>query len=197
MRVYHSHRSRGSSQHQRRVVQPKPTTGVIDTTAYDDLRPGALIRSKMLRDHAYPATFSTTAGVLVENPAGDTFMTGASHGIGKNETVWQADRPDRTIAKAVVEISFTDLTLLELEDDVNFVNETFETDAGTIPEFTRLRTSGDELSPYAVCYINSPYTGNIEASMVAKSARLHQSASHLTDRSLRYIVYDWDVFRPS
>ncbi|KAK3341822.1 hypothetical protein B0T25DRAFT_559399 [Lasiosphaeria hispida] len=175
----------------KRVVQPQPMTGVIDNTAYEVLRPGVLIRSKMLRDHAHPAVFSTTSGVLVENDVGDTFMTAASHGIGDGETVWQADRPDRTIGEAVVEISFTDVNLLKLKDDVTFVNQTFETDAGTSPEFTRLQTSEDEL-PWDLCHLNSPYTGNMEAFMVAKSVRFFKSSPYLAERNLEYIVYDWN-----
>ncbi|KAK0717710.1 hypothetical protein B0T26DRAFT_751737 [Lasiosphaeria miniovina] len=109
----------------KREIQPHPMTGVIDDTTYDVLRPGVLIRSKMLRDHAHPAVFSTTSG--------DIFMTSASHGIGEGEIVWHAHRPDRTISEAVVEIPFTDVSLLKLKDDVVFVNKTFETDAGAVP----------------------------------------------------------------
>ncbi|KAK0724238.1 hypothetical protein B0H67DRAFT_470236, partial [Lasiosphaeris hirsuta] len=175
----------------RRVVQPNPMTGIVDTTAYDDVRPGVLIRSRMLRDHAHPAIFSTTSGALVKSPAGDVFMTGASHGIGENETVWQADHPERTIAKAEVEISFTDISLLRLEDGVNFVNEPFESEAGVTPKFFRLRTSEDVLNPYTTGYLDCPYTGNMEASVVAQSVRLHGSSSHPTERDLKYVVYDW------
>ncbi|KAK3364479.1 hypothetical protein B0T25DRAFT_530310 [Lasiosphaeria hispida] len=175
----------------KRVIQPNPMTGIIDTTAYDDVRPGVLIRSKMLRDHAHPAIFSTTSGALVKNPTGDVFMTGASHGIGENETVWQADHPERTIAKAEVEISFTDISLLRLEDGVNFVNEPFESEAGVTPKFVRLRTSEDVLNPYTTGYLDCPYTGNMEASVVAQSVRLHGSSSHPTERDLKYVVYDW------
>ncbi|KAK3321753.1 hypothetical protein B0H66DRAFT_618848 [Apodospora peruviana] len=121
----------------KREIQPQPIAGVInDNTTYDILRPGVLIRSKMLRDHAHPAVFSTKSGVLVQNVAGDTFMTAALHGIGEGETVWQGNRSDRTIGEAVVEISFTDVSLVKLKNDVVYINRTFETDAGTVPEFS-------------------------------------------------------------
>ncbi|KAK3361526.1 hypothetical protein B0T24DRAFT_641779 [Lasiosphaeria ovina] len=175
----------------KREVQPLPLAGVIDNTAYDILRPGVLIRSKMLRDHAHPGVFSTTSGVLVQNAKGDRFMTAASHGIGEGETVWQADRPDRAIGEAVVEISFTDVSLLKLKDDVEFVNETFETDAGVVPEFVRLKTSTEQLPLISDYYLNSPYTGNLYATLVARSARLFETSPYLTERQLEYIVYDW------
>ncbi|KAK0749389.1 hypothetical protein B0T18DRAFT_309797, partial [Schizothecium vesticola] len=175
----------------KRVVQPNPITGIVDTTAYDDVRPGVLIRSKIMRDHAHPHILSTTAGALVKNPAGDVFMTGASHGIGENERVWQADRPKRTIAKAEVEISFTDISLLRLEDSVNFVNEPFESEAKVTPKFVQLLTSEDVLKPHTISYLDCAYTGNMEASVIAQSVRLHGSSSHPTERDLEYVVYHW------
>ena len=134
--------------------------------------------------------FSTTSGVLVKNPSGDLFITAASQGIGDGETVWQANRSGRMIGEAVIDISFADVTLLKLKDDVEFVNKTFETNAGTVPEFTRLQTSEDELS-FSLCHLNSPYTGNMEANIVSKSVRLFKSSSHPTESNLTYIVYDW------
>jgi len=184
------HRPSWANMSAERVVQPQPMTGVFDNTVYDILRPGVLIRSKLLRDHAHPAVFSTTSGVLVENPAGDAFMTAASHGIGEGEKVWQGDYSDRTIGEAVVEISFTDVSLLKLKDDVVFTNQTFETDTGLSPELTRLRASEDEL-PWGPCYLDSPYTGNMEGAVVAKSVRLFSSSQYLTERNLKYVVYDW------
>jgi len=174
----------------KRVIQPQPNKGVIDNTAYDVLRPGVQINSKYLRDHAHPSVWSTTAGVLVENDAGDAFMTVASHGIGEGETVWQGKRADRIIGKAVVEISFTDISLLKLKEDVAFVNETFETEAGLSPKFIRLRTSEDDM-PSGCCYLNSPYTGNMVGVVVHKSVRLFRSDPHPTQSNLGYVVYDW------
>ncbi|KAK0709346.1 hypothetical protein B0T26DRAFT_805084 [Lasiosphaeria miniovina] len=147
----------------------------------------------VLDDHpgAPPAVFSTTSGVLVQNAAGDTFMTSASHGIGEGGTVWHADRPDRTISETVVEIPFTDVSLLKLKDDVVFVNKIFETDAGAVPQFTRLKTSTDELSYGSLCYLNSPYTGNMDAVLVANSIRYFETSPYLTESQLAYNLYNW------
>lgn len=173
------------------VIQPRPqpNKGVIDNTAYDVLRPGVQINSKYLRDHdSHPSVCSTTAGILVETDAGDTFMTAASHGIGDRETtVWQGTRANRTIGNTVAEIPLTNISLMKLKEDVVFVDETFETKAGPSPKFTRLRTSEDDM-PGVCCYLNSPYTGHMVGAVVSKSVRLFKSDPQ---SNLRYVVYDW------
>ncbi|RYP51157.1 hypothetical protein DL768_003425 [Monosporascus sp. mg162] len=173
----------------KRQVELQPTMGIIDNTAYDILRPGVMICSKLLKDHAHPAVFSTTSGVLVQNPAGDCFMTGASHRIGDQGTVWQANRSDTIIGKAVVEISFTDISLLQLSEDVRFVNAPFENSSGATPNWSRLVNSDDMLN-WPICYLNSPYTGNMEAIIVMKSVKL-EASTHPTLDKLRYVVYNW------
>lgn len=172
-------------------IEPQPLKGVVDNTAYDILRPGVMICSQTLGEHSHRAVFSTTSGVLVQNSAGDRFMTGASHGIGESEQVGQAGRSDKMIGKAVVDISWTDISLVELNKDVKYVNETFENSGGGVPNFTRLVTSEDKFE-WSSCSLNSPYTGHMEGSVVAKSVRFESSAQyHPTQDSLRYVVYNW------
>lgn len=173
----------------KRHVEPQPTRGTVDNTVYDTLRPGVMICSKMLKEHRHPAVFSTTSGVLVKNPAGDRFMTGASRGIGPSETIWQAANSEKIIGKAAVEITFTDISLIELSNDVEFVNETFESNGGVVPHFTRLTTSNDKLD-WSICQLNSPYTGSMEGSIVMKSIKFKKS-THPTQDRLSYVVYDW------
>ena len=61
--------------------------GVVDSTAYDILRPEVMICSQALKEHLHPAVFSTTSGVLVQNSANDCFMAEASHGINELEQI--------------------------------------------------------------------------------------------------------------
>jgi hypothetical protein len=173
----------------KRQIEPQPTRAIVDNTVYDILRPGVMISSKMLKEHAHPAVLSTTSGVLVKNLAGDCFMTGASHGIGEMETIWQAGIIDKIIGKAVVELPFTDISLVELSKDVDFINETFENSGGVTPVFTRL-TSSEDKHNWPICHLNSPYTGNMEGSLVMKSAKFEKSI-HPTEDNLRYVVYNW------
>ncbi|KKY39689.1 hypothetical protein UCDDA912_g00302 [Diaporthe ampelina] len=168
--------------------------GIIDDTPYEILRPGVMVCSQTFKDNAHPAWFSTTSGVQVENSAGDCFMTAASHGIGVNERVWQiaSQGIKRLLGKAVQEISFTDVSLVKLQEDVIFSNETFENGAGEVPRFARL-FGEDPTSDTTVdgnCYLNSPYTGNMDGVVVMNSVKLEKS-SHPMEDALRYVLYNW------
>lgn len=178
----------------KRLINPRPTQGIIDDTPYDVLRPGVIVCSQTFKDNAHPAWFSTTSGVQVENSVGDRFMTAASHGIGVNERVWQIASQERKklLGKAVQEISFTDISLVQLEDGITFSNETFENAAGEVPRFTRL-FGEDPARDSAVdgnCYLNSPYTGNMDGVVVMNSVKLERS-THPTEDALRYVLYNW------
>ncbi|ROW03084.1 hypothetical protein VMCG_05782 [Cytospora schulzeri] len=176
----------------KRLITPQHTQGIIDDTPYDTLRPGVIICSRAQEDHAHPGWYSTTSGVLVEDPAGNRFMTAASHGID-NEEIWQLGSVSarRSLGEAVQEISFTDVSLVQLRQGVEFVNETFENSAGEVPRFTRLfgEDPSDKLGD-GNCYLNSPYTGDMEGVIVMTSVKI-EASSHPSDIALRYVVYDW------
>ncbi|GAW25030.1 hypothetical protein SAMD00023353_0101540 [Rosellinia necatrix] len=173
----------------KRQVNPQPIAGVVDNTMYDILRPGILISSKFLKEHGHPAVFSSTSGILVQNSSGNCFMTAASHGIGDDGNIQQGDHPGRSIGEAVLEISFTDISLVKLKNDITFVNETFETGNGDSPRFSRLATSEDKFV-LEDCFLNSPYTGDMVASTIGKSVKL-EAATHPTEDRLRYVIYNW------
>ncbi|KAI1763722.1 hypothetical protein GGR53DRAFT_496267 [Hypoxylon sp. FL1150] len=175
----------------KRETEPQPLLGIVDDTAYDVVRPGVMIHSTNPIGHSHPGILSSTAGALVKNAAGNTFITAASHAIGASETVWQPGRPSQVIGKAVAEISSTDVYLIELKENVAVSAQTFEDSEGTIPLFTRLATSDDEPG-FTFCYLNSPYTGRVDASIVMKSVRIEvEETPHPTEERLRYVVYDW------
>jgi hypothetical protein len=71
-----------------RGVHPDPARGIMDNTPYDVLRPGIAVFSPIsINSHE---TLTTTTGVMVQNSAGDRFMTAASHGIGQCQKLFQA-----------------------------------------------------------------------------------------------------------
>ncbi|KAI2621629.1 hypothetical protein GGR54DRAFT_599202 [Hypoxylon sp. NC1633] len=175
----------------RQEVEPQPVMGIVDDTSYDVLRPGVMISSLVITGHSHPVTLSSTAGVLVKNPAGNSFMTAASHAIGNSEKVWQSSRPAETIGNAAVEISFTDICLVELERSTSFSTQTFEDSNGIVPQFIRLATSEDK-SDFEPCYLNSPFTGLLDSVIVAKSIKIRAKGTpRLTEERLHYVVYDW------
>jgi hypothetical protein len=181
----------------KRLINPQPTEGIIDDTPYDVLRPGVIVCSQTFKDNAHPAWFATTSGVKVENSAGDRFMTAAAHRIGVDEQVWQIASQGRMklLGKAVQEISFTDISLVQLGGDITFSNETFENSAGEVPQFTRLfgEDMATDKTVDGICYLNSPYTGNMGGIVVGNSVKLEKS-SHPTEDALEYVLYNWTYF---
>ncbi|KAI0157205.1 hypothetical protein GGR57DRAFT_491129 [Xylariaceae sp. FL1272] len=156
----------------KRYIEPQPVHGVIDASLYDTLRPGVLISSKLNKEHAHPVTFTTTSGILVQDRLGNRFMTGASHGIAADGN-----------------LSFTDICLVRLTDDVTFMNKTFDDSSGNVPSFVRLASDHDH-SRWDICFLNSPFTGNMEAEVVGKSVKMEKS-THSTEDQMRYIAYSW------
>jgi hypothetical protein len=176
----------------KRHNDPQPLKGIADTTVYETLRPSVMILSKASHDH--PAVYSSTSGVLVQNIVGDRFMTGASHGIGADKIVYQelGSGQKRTLGKAVQEISFTDVNLVQLEKEVDFVNETFENSSGAVPTFTKLfgEDPGDTLKRMSTVYMNSSFSGNMEGVIVATSIKFGRS-THPVEDQLRHVAYNW------
>ncbi|KAI0972609.1 hypothetical protein F4678DRAFT_478490 [Xylaria arbuscula] len=129
----------------------------------------------------------------IDDTVYDTLRPGVlistSHGVGDDGNMWQGIHPGRSIGEAVLELSFTDISLVNLENDITFVNETFENISGDSPKFSRLATSEDKFV-FDLCFLNSPYTGNMEATMLGKSVRMEKSI-HPTEDGLRYIIYNW------
>ncbi|KAK4152132.1 hypothetical protein C8A00DRAFT_35209 [Chaetomidium leptoderma] len=180
-------------QAKRPIEPPYPVFGrSIDDTAYDTLRPGVMICSRNPSYHRHVNTVPTTAGILVENGVGDRFMTAASHGIGPHGTVALPSPPGevdgKAIGKAAVEIPDTGVGLVELEKDVEFLNETFEDSVGGVPAFSHMVTSQEKPKGRFSC-LNSPYTGNLEGTIVMKSARLRSTST--PKGRLPYVAYLW------
>ncbi|KAK8081200.1 hypothetical protein PG997_009018 [Apiospora hydei] len=180
------HRPSWADRPAKRQVDPPPVRGIVDKTVYDVLRPGVMISSMVLKN-AHPVEYSTTSGVFVHNAGGTRLMTAATHGIDDNGQIWQTGNKAKIVGRAVQEIPFTDISLVELEDGVNTSKQTFENDAGVTPNFTRLATM-DDIRAFTVCYLNSPYTGNMAGNIVMRSVKLEES-NHPAEDRIRYVVY--------
>ncbi|KAJ5902225.1 hypothetical protein N7495_002753 [Penicillium taxi] len=167
----------------KRHMMLQPALGIPDDTPYDIIRPGIMICSKLFKEHAHPAFFSTTSGVFVQNAAGETFMTGASHGIGESNNVFQPKNPDIAVGYAAINIPHTDIILVRLKKGLLFDLETFEEEGGTTPKFTRLANSSDNKN-LLFTNLNSPFTGRMDGVVIGKSVKIKGSGT-------AYIVYDW------
>lgn len=112
----------------RRLVKPEP--GNPDESEYNTLRPGVRLASGY--DPTQPdAYFRTSAGILVRDGEGNTFMTCAAHGFPSTwgSTVYHpSPATGQGIGKVAMEIAHTDIALVKLNTGKEFVNETFESD---------------------------------------------------------------------
>ncbi|RDA84244.1 hypothetical protein CP532_2120 [Ophiocordyceps camponoti-leonardi (nom. inval.)] len=139
-------------------------------------------------------THISDTGVLVQNRDDQTFLTGASHGFGDDGTVYQlqADQSKRFVGK--VETSFPDIALVQLHQDVDAVNVSFEDQHGNVPAFSRLLgEQPSDLSPQSkfptMVHFDSPFTGVMSGTVVAHSMKIEsQDAS---DADVRFVPCEW------
>ncbi|CAH0052225.1 unnamed protein product, partial [Clonostachys solani] len=177
-----------------RGTLPDPTQGTVDKTPYETLRPGVAISSPIAANHSQ--SLVTTSGVMVQNFAGDRFMTAASHGIGRSRRLFQAQPvgDPKEIGEAVVEISFTDVALVQLNNGINFENTPFDQEGEDIPNFTRLlgEVADDRIDMSLEVTLNSPFTGVIAGVVIALSFKLTSVPPvHPTEDALSYNIFMW------
>lgn len=180
----------------KRALTPQPATGHADNTAYDILRPGVMLHSLALRNHAHPLMFSTTSGVCVQNAAGDKFLTSAAHGVGEAGMVHQVlpDGTHRHVGKVVHEVAFNDICIIQIESDIQCVNEPFENSANVTPTLKRLygEDPTDQFRKHDLVHLDSPYTGDMEGCIVARSIKMETlPTAHSTEARLEYVLYKW------
>ncbi|KAI1304708.1 hypothetical protein F5Y03DRAFT_406721 [Xylaria venustula] len=174
----------------RRQFERQPISDAMDDTEYEILRPGVFISSQMVDEYGQPVVSSITSGILVQNNSGSHFMTAASHGIGGDGCIWQGVDTGKLIGETAFELSFTDISLVNLRNNTAFVNETSEMISGQSPKFSRLAASEDKVIFNNHCFLNSPYTGNMEGSIVSKSVKL-ETSMHTAEDELRCVIYNW------
>ncbi|KAF4125978.1 hypothetical protein GMORB2_1224 [Geosmithia morbida] len=181
-------------QKSRRETLPQPFRGTKDDIAYYALRPGVMISSTNYMIHTHSVDVSTTSGVMVKNASGQRFMTAASRDIGEDGAILQTFPGDwkKPLGSAVQEICFTDVAFVQLNDDVLFSNELFENDSGVTNQMTTIlgENEGNGIDLDEMVFIDSPFTGEMEGTIMMKLAKLERDTSfHATDASLSYIVY--------
>ncbi|CAG8215855.1 unnamed protein product [Penicillium nalgiovense] len=144
----------------RRLIEP--TGDVVDNSKYDILRPGVMLSSGTLSTTG--PEYLTTSGALVEDcNSGERYMTVDSHGFPYGDRVFHPCASDKEIGQVIMEITHTDVAIVELHDDVPFVNETFESPLeGKRPTKLQNFIAVDNLCPGDSVYMNSPFVGYSE-----------------------------------
>ncbi|PKX89461.1 uncharacterized protein P174DRAFT_464582 [Aspergillus novofumigatus IBT 16806] len=138
-----------------------PTGDVVDNSEYEILRPGVMLGSE--KHPISRMELRTTSGVLVEDGIGERYMTVASYGFPHGDRVFQPSAEGRDIGKVIMEVSHTDVALVKLNENVRFVNETFETTSLGVPP-ARLEgfIPANESEIGSPVYMNNPFTGYSE-----------------------------------
>lgn len=138
-----------------------PTGNIVDNGEYDILRPGVMVSSG--RDPTTHIEYLTSSGVLVEDSRGNRYMTVASHGFPHGDTVFHPSAGCKNIGQIIMEISHTDVALVKLHDEVQFVNETFESPLdGAGPVQLQEFIPADETQVGSFVYMNNPFAGYSE-----------------------------------
>jgi hypothetical protein len=171
--LYDNEMGRPSTARARRLTQPLP--GNPDNSEYMELRPGVRVSSTYAPSGAGAGDFlSTTAGVLVKDQLGDEFMTVASHGFpdARSTAVFHPQPTGgRCIGEVMVEVTHTDVALVQLQRGEHFCNVTFENDILPEPvQLRRLLSSRRSLTQEGI-YLDAPDSGCIEGQMLLTSYR--------------------------
>lgn len=161
--LYDDEMGRPSTPQARRLTDP--TIGNPDETQYDTLRPGLRVTSAPLPSEP-SMVLSTTTGVLLRNQAGYEFMTVASHGFPAEcgtDVIHPLPTSGRNIGELIMEVSHTDVALVELRDGEKFSNVTFESTISQNPVHLKRLSPKDDCLMGDIVYLDSPDTGCIDS----------------------------------
>ncbi|EAW17146.1 uncharacterized protein NFIA_005080 [Aspergillus fischeri NRRL 181] len=166
-----------------------PTGDVVDNSEYEILRPGVMLGSE--KHPIGRMELRTTSGVLVEDGIGERYMTVASRGFPHGDRVFQPSAEGRDIGKVIMEVSHTGVALVKLNENVRFVNETFETTSLGVPP-ARLEgfIPANETRIGSPVYMNNPFTGFSEGTC-GPHARLRIPSDDPHEVPLKWIRARW------
>jgi hypothetical protein len=185
--LYEDEMGRPETPQARCLVEPEP--GNPDESEYNILRPGVRLASDY--DPSQPGAYlRTSAGILVQDREGNTFMTCAAHGFPSRcgSTVYHpSPSTGQGIGELVMEIAHTDIALVKLNIEKDFVNETFESN---IRGALRLQRLSIAKRYYSILALDSPDTGFIEGTL-AISAKMRIPVNDSLEPEQEWISTAW------
>ncbi|KIM96321.1 hypothetical protein OIDMADRAFT_44520 [Oidiodendron maius Zn] len=170
----------------RRLVEPEPANP--DESEYNILRPGVRLASDFDPSQT-GAYLKTSAGILVRDREGNTFMTCAAHGFPRkwgSAVYHPSPSTGQSIGELVMEIAHTDIALVKLNKEKEFVNETFESNLRGALRLQRLLTA----KRYSILALDSPDTGFIEGTL-AISAKMRVPVDDPLEPEQEWICTTW------
>lgn len=140
----------------------QPMNEVIDNSNYNVLRPGVLISSGQHPTEQVETL--TTSGVLVRDNLGFKYMTVASHGFPFGDRAFHPVVGGSDIGKVIIELTHTDVALVQLHQNVEFVNEVFENSVCEGMPAVQLKSlvPSHQIQIGSFVSLDSPFTGFIE-----------------------------------
>ncbi|KGO63607.1 hypothetical protein PITC_049890 [Penicillium italicum] len=140
----------------------EPTVDIIDNSKYDILRPGVMLSSGTCS--TTDSEYLTTSGALVEDSnSGERYVTVASHGFPNGDRVFHPCASGKEIGQIIKKLTYTDVAIVKLHDDVPFVNDPFESPVeGIRPIQLQNFVNVDSLMPGDSVYMNNPFVGYSE-----------------------------------
>ncbi|KAB8239614.1 uncharacterized protein BDW43DRAFT_8965 [Aspergillus alliaceus] len=174
-----------------RLKQPSPPEA--DDSSYDIIRPGVMLSSGKHPEEGWEIL--TSSGVLVRDHRGFEYMTVAAHGFPGPPFDGKVHHPhsfNKTLSETIIELSHTDIALVQLVKGVEFVNELFKNSLMPVPPFkltgfvraaeTRI---GDNI------FIDSPFSGFVEGTRGSHSLLRVPSDDPLEPEQI-WIRCQWD-----
>ena len=140
----------------------EPSGYQADNSQYQVLRPGVMLGSE--RSPRDGVEMLTSSGVLIQHDHTRVkYLTVASHGFPSGGKVYHPSANGREIGELILELSHTNISLVKLHNNVQYVNETFKT--STMPD-SPVRFKGfpkaNETRSGDFVYMESPFNGFLE-----------------------------------
>ncbi|WEW61233.1 hypothetical protein PRK78_006723 [Emydomyces testavorans] len=137
----------------------QPMKDVVDDGEYHTLRPGVMLSSGSPSPE--DIELLTTSGALILDQLGYKYMTVTSHGFPFGDKVFHPVAGGREIGTVIREIPHTDVGIVQLNDGIEFQNESFENSVLGTPNMKNFVKS-DEIHISASVFMDNPFTGFIE-----------------------------------
>ncbi|EAW12244.1 uncharacterized protein ACLA_062070 [Aspergillus clavatus NRRL 1] len=164
----------------------------IDDSEYETIRPGVVVSSGTHPQEGWEIL--TSSGILISDHLGSQYMTVAAHGFpGPFEgKVFHPQSSGRAIGEVIVQISHTDVALVQLGQGVHFINEPFENTIIPAPPSRLegfLRAAATRIG--GNIFMDSPFSGFMEGTRGAHSLLRIPSDDPLEPKQ-SWIRCQWD-----
>ncbi|KAM5448520.1 hypothetical protein MaudCBS49596_005314 [Microsporum audouinii] len=173
-----------------RLTEPSP--GTLDTSQYETLRPGVMLSSGKHPTEGWELV--TSSGVLIQDRNGHCYLTAASHGFPCGDRVFHPNSNGNEIGRVIMEITHTDVALIELYDKSSFRNELFQNTIAPGPpvQLQRFATlQENRVLQGRFIYMDSPFTGYIEGTQgVLATSRILEDDPH--EPKQVWVATRWD-----